>query len=182
MVTFDRSTHTYMVDGRVVPSVNQILHAAGVVRYANTGRVAQKHMQAGTDAHTDIGLALMSLPYESSAHVDAALEIHEELLADGWRLEGVELILAAKHSPLYAGTLDALYRKGGALLVIDWKTGRRYKHYPLQVTAYAVLVEENYGLSAIGALAYTSNRRVDHGVVSETTREAWDVLRKKYGT
>lgn len=70
--------------------------------------------------------------------------------ADTEILENEVMVASAKHK--YAGSLDAVGRKDGKLIVLDWKTSNSIKStYALQVAAYAKAYEE------------TSGNRIDEG-------------------
>lgn len=68
-----------------------------------------------------------------------------------WRNSGIELVLGdTKVASLihgYGGSLDALGRRQGKFIILDWKTGNGiWKEHALQVAAYGQGFFESYGL------------------------------------
>ena len=136
-VQFDETTHTYTVDGRVVPSVTQVLRAAGFVddRWFN-----EKARNRGRKVAIAIDLLnegnLWNCPDDIRGYVDA----WEQFLADGFVPREVE---KPRYHALYdyAGTPDALGLWLDRPTVVDAKTGLERPEYKLQTAGYAGLLD-----------------------------------------
>lgn len=68
-----------------------------------------------------------------------------------WKASGIELVMGdTKVASLlhkYGGSLDALGRRNGQFIILDWKTSNGiYSEYALQVAAYAQAFFETYGI------------------------------------
>lgn len=111
----------------------------------------------GTDFHGLVRAELLGEPYHPH-HAEALL------LLTVWRREflpRIEQVLICE-APLiskalfFAGTPDLVAVVDGRLLVVDWKTkaseakARVDASWPLQLTAYAMLVREIYGIAVDG--------------------------------
>ena len=76
---------------------------------------------------------------------------------DWWKSCGIELVrgetpvASVEHG--YGGTLDALGRRAGQYVVLDWKTSNGiYTEYALQTAAYVHALRETYGLACNSAI------------------------------
>ncbi len=140
-ITLDERTHVYTAaDGRVVPSVTQILTDAGLI---DTQWFTEQATIRGTYIH------------EATA-LDDADDLDCDTLDDslagyvaGWRAflyeTGAEILSIEERvcSPTftYAGTLDRRVMFQGAEWVVDIKSGGPLRWHALQTAAYAALVE-----------------------------------------
>lgn len=108
----------------------------------------------GTRAHAFI---------DEIIHGREPAEIPAEILGpvrafkDWWKGSGIELVMGdtkvASRLHGYGGSLDALGRRNGKLIILDWKTSSGiYPEYALQVAAYAQAFEETYGAPCAGAV------------------------------
>lgn len=143
---FDAELHLYTVDGVVLPSVTQILEAAGVVDYSYlppaTRRMA---LGRGSAVH-------QATQFDDEGDLDESC-MDEELAPylAAWRRFRAEtgfapdLIEYRSHHPKYgyAGTLD---RRGsfatGARAIVDLKTNSSEGWVRLQLAAYAAFFED----------------------------------------
>lgn len=128
-LTFDDATHTYELDGAVVPSVTQILRASGVVDFsAVPGDTLAAALDRGTAVHR-------ALHYhaEGDFDVDGFYREFPEyagylrsgvLLLDSSRVRTVlceRRVASRKHR--FAGTIDWLGYIDGQAAILDWSTG-----------------------------------------------------------
>lgn len=137
-VEFDEPTHTYRLDGRIAPSVTQVLD--GVLGDGwNHDEIAA---QFGTNVHKAIALDLRGkLDWAS---VDVALIPYLEA-ADKF-MRDMELVVIASEQivchrgPRYCGTLDlaGYVRKDKRVSVFDFKSGGLTAYVGAQLSAYAV--------------------------------------------
>lgn len=108
----------------------------------------------GTRAHAFIdkiihGCEPDAIPPEIEAPVKA--------FKDWWKGSGIELVLGdtkvASRTHGYGGSLDALGRRDGKFIILDWKTSSGvYAEYALQVAAYAQAFTETFGLPCRDAI------------------------------
>jgi len=144
MIEFDAFTHTYKVDGLVVPSVTQVL--AILEDWSRVNREALTAAgEFGTHVHIACDLDNKGILNEG--------ELDPELLPylNGWRRfldeSGAHVITGelrvASRSHRYAGTLDALIEWRGAICVVDIKTGATVTQIAgPQLAAYEVAYNE----------------------------------------
>lgn len=143
-LTFDEAKHEYRYDGRVVPSVTQILGRVYPDAYAGIpAAVLDRKARLGTAVHKAIELALEGRLEEST--------LHEEVrpYVTSWRkwweresIETIQLEEQAYHPLGYAMTRDFLGNRRGKRLLIDWKTTNDpMLLHDVQVTGYWMLDE-----------------------------------------
>ncbi|MCG3204827.1 MAG: hypothetical protein KCHDKBKB_01544 [Elusimicrobia bacterium] len=102
----------------------------------------------GTQAHAFIDLIIHGKEPES---VPEAIEGPVQSFRDWWMKSGIELVMgdtkvaSVEHG--FGGSLDALGRRNGKLIILDWKTSSGiWTEYALQVAAYAQAFRETFGL------------------------------------
>lgn len=143
-VQFDEASHTYTVDGVVLPSVTQILAVAGLTDWTYCTTWARER---GSVVHKAVHLALTegldwsTLDEPLHPYVSAALQAVADL--GGETLASERRILSKLYG--YAGTLDWLGKVNGRLTLWDWKTGPLVPAYGLQIAAYAEAYAEETG-------------------------------------
>jgi hypothetical protein len=164
VLTFDETTHTYRVDGRVVPSVTQILSRVGVkgidgrwhsISGSENYELGHPETARGKEIHAAIALRLRGIPEEHDPAIDPWLAAWEgfmrkdplsmwggdykrivaEMATTGWNVE------TPKHSGVgYAGTPDFQVFTSPNVVTIDWKTTNEstavMRHWWLQTAAY----------------------------------------------
>jgi hypothetical protein len=143
VIKFDASTHTYRVDGKVIPSVTQIITAAGlrgdfkvsaeVMAYAGE-RGKAVHMACELHDHGELD--------EDSVHPAVAgyLAAYRKFLAEcDCTIVSIESAgFSETHN--YCGTPDRLCEINGAKAVIDLKSGIKLAATGVQLAAYANMV------------------------------------------
>lgn len=124
MITFDEETHTYTAGGVIVPSVTQIISAAGL--YGNTSFYTEESRLRGSYVHQIIEYHLSGELDESTIdeslrpYFDAWLRFVEES-----KYESEECEKRLAHNYLrYAGTIDHVGHLNGLFSIIDVKTGQ----------------------------------------------------------
>lgn len=133
-VQFDEATHTYTVDGKVVPSVTQVLKSAGLIdaRWFNQGaRDRGRIVAIAIELHSKNNLQYVPDGYQG--YVDA----WEKFLAEtGFVPREVE---QPRYEQIlgYAGTPDTEGDLWELPSVIDIKTGCDAPHYPIQTVGYS---------------------------------------------
>ncbi len=133
-VHFDEATHTYTVDGQVVPSVTQVLKSAGLIddRWFNEGaRDRGRIVAIAIELHSKNNLQYVPDGYQG--YVDA----WEMFRADtGYVPREIEQPRCNEVLG-YAGTPDSEGDLWELPTVIDVKTGCDVPHYPLQTSGYS---------------------------------------------
>ena len=142
MFTFDEATHTYALDGTILPSVSQLLSGCGII---NTSFFKPEHAEAGTRRHLiteyydkgtlDWGtVGEADLPY-----LEAWIKAREEL---GFNI--VEIEQRMYHPQYgYAGTIDRITEINDAPWIIDIKTGQKQRWHELQVVLYGLMLSHD---------------------------------------
>lgn len=149
---FNSSDHTYYKNGHVLPSVTQILQALGISPdYSKADQEYLNYCAAkGTAAHEAIELLCKNELDESTLHPDVKpyVESFKKWFmtkeADGIKFEGSEIRL---DNGVYAGTVDAIWIKGGLKHVVEYKTSSVIvPSYHVQVGGYMKLTGINQGI------------------------------------
>lgn len=108
----------------------------------------------GTRAHAFIDLIIHGREPEA---IPPEIEAPVKAFKDWWKGSGIELVMGdtkvASRIHGYGGSLDALGRRNGRFIILDWKTSSGiYAEYALQVAAYAQAFTETYGLPCSDAV------------------------------
>ena len=150
-IQFDPEPHIYTVDGRVIPSVTQILEDTGLVDYsALPPSIRDAALERGEQVHRAIALYFQgdldesSVPANYQGYFQAALtfcmDVDMKTEPDGLEMRGYV------ERPEYCGTLDLVGnllvpRIGRRNCLVDWKTGAAEPWVRLQTAAYAKFFE-----------------------------------------
>lgn len=117
--------------------------------WARPDKLKDDAADLGTRAHALIDDIIheRELPKEISPDILPAIEAFRLW----WKNSGIELVMGdTKVASLlhqYGGSLDALGRREGKFIILDWKTSNGiYSEYALQVAAYAQAFFETYGI------------------------------------
>ncbi len=139
-LTFDPATHTYRLDGKVIPSVTQVLRGAGIIHVSDfcTGP------ERGSLVHRACALLDMGMDDELQVldglpEILPYLEAWQQLKGDVWpsgeqdftKIEAPGYITLSHGS--IAGTPD---RVTGSNYIFDIKTGAWQWGYDVQLVAY----------------------------------------------
>ena len=151
-IFFDEQTHTYLVDGKEVPSVTEILKPLSNRAYGKVNQATLDYAAArGTAVHeaceaVDLGF-VPDLDYETQPFIQAYADWCE-VYSPMWI--GVEQIVFCE--PMwYAGTLDRFgILNDGEYAIVDLKTSsptkEAYVSVCLQTAAYAVALLDDDAL------------------------------------
>lgn len=138
-LTFDETLHQYRLDGRMVPSVTQILRQCGII---DASWYTPEGTLRGTFAHEATALDDRGILDESTVDDVIWPYLH------AWRLfrkeSGGAIIDIERRvwndDGLYAGTLDRLVMWHSRHFLLDIKTGAPGAWHALQTAAYAECV------------------------------------------
>lgn len=152
LLTFDEPTHTYTLNGVVVPSVTQLLKLIGPDFSAIPPAVLERKRQLGADVH-------LACELDDLGELDDDATDPEVMgYVRGWRRfiadTGAQWTANEKqmgHAALgYAGTIDRTgYLFDREPWILDIKTAlEAHQVYGVQLSAYLMLVAANVSLSA----------------------------------
>ena len=148
---FYHETHKYELNGIPIPSVTTVIK--DVIRYHKKmwkdPRLTAEEQEENSEAYKQFGIAVHKAcelhikgklnPEQMDQRLNPALQGFMQFLdATEFKVKESE----TKHynkELFYAGTLDLYGEIKGKKTIIDIKTGKDYKHYPIQTAAYALL-------------------------------------------
>lgn len=147
-LTFDEPTHTYSVDGRILPGITTILRSVGIIRdnpampsggdYLARGSVVHSYIERAFRGYSDV------VDARTAGMVAAALRAVAEL---GLTDVEPEALVAG---PLeYATRIDLVATRGARRVVVNWKTPTVLPWYPIQSAGEALC------LAGHGVLRYS---------------------------
>lgn len=154
MLEFNEDTHTYSIDGVVLPSVTQIISEIMPNKYANVNRrVLNEKAKFGTEGHKIIENLDVSDLESAKNHVrtieNKSLEIclREYLrLVRKHNIKPIAHEMKVHYAYIYAGTLDMIAKVNNELSLIDVKfTSALDKEYlEWQLGMYALACNNYY--------------------------------------
>lgn len=137
-IEFDEPSHTYRLDGKILPSVSQVLKAGNLMpEFYKT--LDPWYAQRGTAVHlachlSDIGeLDFATVDPQISEFWDAWLKFKQEF--DVKVLESEVIV----HDKEFAGTFDKIVKMFGAVWLLDLKCSTFQSFHSVQTMAYAQL-------------------------------------------
>lgn len=185
---YDDESHTYIVDGVIVPSVTQILAVKFGDKYTGVNRsTLERAANRGTAVHKAIE------DFCKTGNDDGSKEVHNfRFLLDRYGFGVFEnetpIVIAKDDTPIAAGRLDLVLdviRKGKAFYtkeitaIADIKTtstlDKEYLAYQLNLyrigymQSYGIEIKELYGVHLRGDKRKLVNIPVNEGI-------AWDIL------
>jgi hypothetical protein len=152
MLTFDDATHTYTLDGTVLPSVTQVIHASGLIDFGQIPAAVLEHArERGRRVH-------QAIHYYNEGDLDpASLDDEVRPRLQAWQaflaqrnfqiLAAEKRVYSRRHR--YAGTLDVIGTLDGKFTLVDFKCGSPEEvAADLQTGAYVGAVCEMSGLGS----------------------------------
>ena len=145
MLEFDEEKHEYKLDGKVIPSVTQIMQFITDRKYENvTESILDIAKEKGTEVHESIevynktGYAGISEEYKG--YLDAYIKWIKDYQIDRTKLESE--VKVCNKILQYAGTVDIIYNKEN---IIDIKTCSELdtKTTSVQISAYKEALKLN---------------------------------------
>ena len=138
-LTFDREAHVYHLGTEEVPGITAMLRAAGLtgsvenipVEYRDRGSAVHRWIEA--DLHGRVKrrtpIPPVVLPYLTAARMCIA--------ATGAKIRAIEELVCNRAVP-YATQIDIRAKWKGTEWIWNWKTGREYPFYPVQLALEAL--------------------------------------------
>lgn len=154
MITFDADKHEYRENGRVLPSVTQILNATGLVDFSGIpSRTMELAQERGTTVHLITELYDRGELDESTIDPELVgyFEAYKKFLADFRIVRFIAIEQIVSSPGLYAGTQDRLAVMADQKTIrYDIKTGQPHPTHGLQLTAYELADGDNKAELLIG--------------------------------
>lgn len=176
---YDNESHTYLVDGVIVPSVTQILGVKFGNKYAGVNRsTLEQAASRGTAIHEAIE------DFCKTGNDDGSKEVHNfKFLLDryGFRVFESEtpIVIAKDDTPIAAGRLDLVLDAKVCTALADIKTtstlDKEYLAY--QLNLYRIGYKQSYGIEITelyGIHLKDDKRKLAKIPVNE--RIAWEIL------
>ena len=144
---FDEATHTYTLDGKVLPSVTHIIRFLDVDVDKSRPWMRDEAARKGSIVHEATALidygetdVLDEVPYECHGYIDAYLAFLRDYSPD-WEI--IERPMHCQYwDAQFAGTVDRCGTANGRKLIMDIKTGTssaKARHVA-QLTGYHILL------------------------------------------
>lgn len=145
-LTFENDTHTYKLDGVVIPSVTQVMKPLSEALYKSVDEnILGVAAHRGSIVHESIedylNHGIDDIQPEYRGYLDAFKAFEHD-----YPFEVVGVEMRTCHGLLrYAGTVDLLCRIDGRLILIDYKTSARINEMltGVQLEAYASALASN---------------------------------------
>lgn len=140
-MTFDPAAHEYRDDtGLIIPSVTQVLKAAGYIdnRWYNV-----EARDRGSAVHELARRFANGERYDAAGRKLEGLEYVNAIsrwfdTTGAYAISTETMICGESNGQSYAGMFDLLAEIGGKRVLVDYKTGAKAKWHPLQMGAYAM--------------------------------------------
>ena len=135
--SFYEEKHEYRIDGRVVPSVTQVMSEV----LGPPWQATEWHLQRGRAVHACCALIAQGKEFENDPQIDGQCEACRTFLeTTGEFIEEVEEELYSVQYQ-FAGTPDLTVREGKHLLILDYKATLT-KSVEIQLGGYGILKPE----------------------------------------
>ena len=137
-IIFNKQTHTYYLNGYVIPSVTQIIKDAGLIYTSN---YTSEHARKGSEIHEEIASIIDGME-PISAHGRVFFDFMKYIGYRGNDWEPEKVVYDVMYG--YAGTVDISGLVNGKKSVIEVKTGSPASWHKLQAAAYAHALDVDY--------------------------------------
>jgi hypothetical protein len=143
-LVFDNDSHTYKINGLIIPSVTQIIQGAGLTNFDNVPDfILKEKADLGTKVHSatelyDKGtLDRKSLHPVLKRYLNSWIEFKKDY---GFIVEGIE---DTYYHPLYnfIGRVDRTGLINNKKVLVDIKSGMKYKTHAIQTAGYQILYD-----------------------------------------
>lgn len=147
---FDQKTHTYRLEGKIIPNVTSLIQEGGLLDFSNVPKDRLEYKKV-LGLAVDYACDLWERDNLDETSIDHRIKPYFEAYRKFRELSGFEPDLEKCQVPLYskkwkfAGTNDLLGSLDGKTVIIDRKcTWAVYPAGGPQTYAYKILAEENY--------------------------------------
>ncbi len=179
--TYDESTHTYTLDGKVIPSVTQIIEEV----IPGGWKADDWYLQRGRAVHACASLIASGIPFKHDPRITgqvSALRSFFEIV----KPQVVEIEKAMGSAAyVFAGTPDLYGKISGVWSIVDWKGSMDVERVGLQLGGYSILVKENRGLEInIGygvEIRQDGTFKMSEAINLRKARREFSALRTVYG-
>lgn len=140
MLEFNSETHTYTFNGRVVPSVTQVLKSAGLIDttfYKNDAAERGTYIHAVLEAIDKNPMKTVEYTPEVNGYVEAWEKFKAQT---SLKFKAIEDKVFSKKF-YCAGTIDRICELEGRLTIIDIKTGIPQQWHSIQTAGYELLTD-----------------------------------------
>lgn len=162
-IEFDELTHTYVVEGRVLPSVTQVMKRLSEDSYAQIPQsIMDVASSRGTKVHKAIDeylkFGIEPIEDDVKAYFKGFMNAIREL---GIKVLNSEMILT---NGVYCGTVDAIVEYKEKVYLIDWKTTSKINEnlVSVQFAGYKELCEWN-GIKVDACMVVQLNNKTPSG-------------------
>ncbi len=144
MLEFKEEGHIYLLDGKQIPSVTEIIQKIGLSNFDGIPKaILDRKARLGKSIHKTLEYFDNNILDEEKLHPTLKMYL------DGWKLFlkqfKPEIIAVEKkfyHNKFhYAGTVDRIFKFSDNYYIIDIKTGDENKYHRVQTAAYKDLAE-----------------------------------------
>jgi hypothetical protein len=142
MISFNEKTHEYECEGKVYPSVTQILQDCGLI---DISWYTEESAMRGTYVHEclklmdeNVPLVMLDTGPDIKGYIDAYLHFKHDT---DYKVLQIEKPYIDKNLRL-AGTPDRICTINGTDCILDIKTGQKQEWHGLQLRGYKLLVGE----------------------------------------
>ena len=134
---FDKSTHTYKIDNKKVPSVTQIINELLPMQYSPN----DWYLQRGSAVHQCAAYIAKGINFDCdiriAGQVDALFKFFKEVQPDILGIE--EKVYSVQYR--FAGTYDLWAMIDNKHCLIDYKSSISIEHIGLQLGGYSIAME-----------------------------------------
>lgn len=138
ILTFDAASHTYRLDGRLVPHVTGVLAGLGLVDtswFTEESRRRGQAVHAAIHYHLQKDLDWSTVQERFKGYVEAAILFLDDAKAV---IDATELRLVHARAPIFAGTADVFGDLFKDDSLADWKSGAVGEVTGLQTALYDI--------------------------------------------
>lgn len=146
IIEFIESTHQYLINGCLVPSVSDLLQFIFPNKYANIPlSILKNKAQFGTNVHNAIECFENNLPYSLTPMEQVVFEQYLHL-KDEYQIEVAEQETMVHFEDKYCGRLDMIANIESKRSLVDIKTTAKLDHESLayQLGFYAMAYGEDF--------------------------------------
>ncbi len=142
MLEFNAEKHEYLLEGKKIPSVTEILQALHNFQFVSKDKL-ETAKNNGSNIHKALEYYDKNLLSEKSINdYQNIIKIWEDFIKHyDAKIKHIELSLYSPRG--FAGTIDRIIEVKNKNILVDIKTGKPNKIMPLQTMAYKLLCQDN---------------------------------------